>query len=196
MTLISPNVLLENITILEGIRTGDEVILKNIFSTYKMLIMNILRKSGAKPQESEDVFITALEAIYEKLQTKELTLDKASFKSYFIKICLFQWNKIKYRKKFLYSVTLENIEVFNENEDLTEELLIADQYKLLRAKLAQITGQCQQILIWFFIDEKSTKEIAMMLNITEGNVRKKKFDCKTRLFKLIQSDSLYKELKL
>lgn len=180
--------------LLDGIRSGDDQILKQIFRVYKPPIIKLLIRDGAQVTEAEDIFMTGLEAIHEKLQIDNLILDKATFKTYFTRICLYQWSKVRRRKKFSSPVTMDHLEVLDDMEDPGDTLLAVDRINLMHAKLMTMSSECRQILEWYFTGEKSMLDMAGLLEISEGNVRKKKYDCKERLFKLMQNDPLYKEL--
>lgn len=186
--------LMQDNALLEGIRVGDRNTLSQIFRDYKKAIMNLLMRDGARMEEAEDIFMIGLEAIHEKLQTAHLYLDKATFKTYFTQVCLYQWSKVRRRKKFSSPVTMDQLEVLRDMGDLEEALMITDRNNLMYSKLTTMSGECRQILEWYFSGEKSIQDMARILEISEGNVRKKKFDCKERLFKLMQNDPLYKEL--
>lgn len=180
--------------LLDGIRSGDDQILKQIFRVYKPPIIKLLIRDGAQVTEAEDIFMTGLEAIHQKLQIDNLILDKATFKTYFTRICLYQWSKVRRRKKFSSSVTMDHLEVLADVEDPEDAFLEIDRMNMMQNKLMTMSTECRQILEWYFSGEKSIQDMARILEISEGNVRKKKFDCKERLFKLMQNDPLYKEL--
>ncbi|MBL0110460.1 MAG: sigma-70 family RNA polymerase sigma factor [Saprospiraceae bacterium] len=80
------------------------------------------------------------------------------------------------------------------DDNLEDQLLNIERERLLAQKIELISPECRQMLVWIFENKKTAFEIAQVLGTKEGNVRKKKYDCKQRLFKLIQEDPLYKEL--
>ncbi len=184
----------DNEALLDGIRRGDELVIKHICAQYQHFIINILAQRGARKEEAEDIFMIALEAIHEKLRKSLIILDKGSFKSYLTQICLFQWSKILRRNKHSHVGLIDLVDNINNVVSLEDELLNAERERLLNKKIALISPECRQLIEWIFENKKSALEIAQLLGTTEGNIRKKKYDCKQRLFKMVQSDPLYKEL--
>lgn len=180
--------------ILDGIKTGDPAVLRKIFSDHKYSICQLLMKGGASSVESDDIFMSAIEVIFNKLQNAHIELLDASFKTYLTKICLFQWSKIKRRKKFTSDVTIDDLGVLTDMEDLSEDWNAIERKNLMSRKMKLISSECRHLLEWFYSEQKSITEIATLLKIAEGNVRKRKFDCKEKLIRLVQNDPLYKEL--
>ncbi len=192
--MIKPEIKLQNEQILDGIAAGDENVLKSIFRDYKAKIIAFLKKDNATTEEAEDIFMSSLEIIYHSLLEKKLTLDKATFKTYFTPICLFQWGKIKRRKKFTGYVTKARLKVYIDVIDYENEWVEHQRMVLFRTKMSNLSDECSKILGWYLNQEKSLSEMSVLLGISEGALRKRKYDCKERLFKMVQSDPLYHEL--
>lgn len=186
---------IENEHILHGIRQGDEVIIKKIFTSCLPSVKSLIARQGGLVADAEDVFMDAMEAIYTQLQSTGLKLERASFKTYLTQVCLFQWSKKKRKKKWETPVTNDELKVQKDTLDLSESLAEVDRIKLFRMKLDLLGMECQNILQWCMEEGRSMKEIAGILNISEVFARKKKFECKQRLFKMVQEDPLYHELK-
>lgn len=184
----------ENEDLLSGIHRGDESVIQRICTQYQPFIIDFLSKRGSTKEEAEDIFMIAIEAIYEKSRKSQIILDKASFKSYLTQICIFQWNKVLRRKKLHHAVMVDHNEKVIKEDSLEEHLLNVERERLLAKKIELISPECRQLIEWIFENKKTAFEIAQVLGITIGNVRKKKHDCKQRLFNLVQNDPLYKEL--
>lgn len=152
-------------------------------------------RHGGREDDAEDVFMDALEAIYTKLHSTGLKLERAVFKTYLIQVCLFQWSKKKRKNKWETPVTNEELMVQKDTLDLSETLAEIDRIRLFRQKINLLGMECRNILQWFVEEGRSMKEIAGILNISEVFARKKKFECKQQLFKMVKEDPLYNELK-
>lgn len=183
-----------NEEILNGIRNSDDSILTFIIRQIFPRVAAYLRKKGARHQEIEDITMIAIEAIYVKTQNEQIILDKANFESYFTRICLNHWYKIIRRKKIHNRVTNEFPKVLNEEVELDHYQIQQERYHLYEAKLHNLGNKCKQLLQWAFQQKMSIQELSKRLQISEGNVRKRKYDCKSKLIKLIKEDPLYPEL--
>ena len=183
-----------NQELIDGIKNSDHQTLKFIIKRIFPEVHQLLAAKGCGQEEARDITSKALESIFLKLQKEELTLEKASFKTYFSQVCLFQWYKIVRRNKIHEKVTKTFPEVSIENTNLEEDALRYDRYRLFEEKLQEMGEKCRKILIWAFQKNWSIKQIAEKLQIKEGTIRKRKFDCKAKLVKSIRLDKRYDEL--
>lgn len=69
-------------------------------------------------------------------------------------------------------------------EDVPDELLEqADWIGWLHTALAELKEDCQKVLKWFYVEEKSLREISKLLEITEEYAALKRFRCAQTLSK-------------
>lgn len=185
----------ENEHILEGLRLGDIRVIEHIFTTCKPSVIRLVVRQGGTVADGEDGFMDALEAIYRKLQTGGLFLDRATFKTYLTQVCLYQWSKKARKINRRPGVTKEVREVQTGMEEVYEALADLDRKKMVDGKMQLLAEGCRQLLHWFFKEEKSINEVAGLLGISEGSTRKRKYECKEKLFRLVKEDPHYHELK-
>lgn len=185
----------ENEHILEGLRLGDIRVIEHIFTTCKPSVIRLVIRQGGTVADGEDVFMDALEAIYRKLQSGGLSLDRATFKTYLTQVCLYQWSKKARKLNRRPGVTKVVPEVQTGMEEVYEALADLDRKKMVAGKMQLLAEGCRQMLRWFFKEEKSISEVAGLLGISEGSTRKRKYECKEKLFRLVKEDPHYHELK-
>ena len=83
----------------------------------------------------------------------------------------------------------------DDQPGIMEVILEAEERRLFQKHFERLSPECQQILGMFF-EGKSMEEIRKNLGLSSvGYAKKRKFVCKERLIKAIQSDPLYLELK-
>ena len=68
------------------------------------------------------------------------------------------------------TVSVENIQI-SDPLNIEEKAMLSSDIKVVRAKLANLKNDHQDLIIWRYIDEMSVSEIAKMLNKQEGTVR-------------------------
>jgi RNA polymerase sigma factor (sigma-70 family) len=179
---------------IQGLLNGDQYIVNLIFVNYKSQIVDLLKLKGATTEEAEDVCMISLEAIYFNIKFKNLTLIKASFKTYLTQICLNQWYKI-FRQKKLQSMSTFDETLIEEVDSLEDTLIQLERIKLINEKMKLLPQLCQQLFELIYVFENSTQEIAIKLNSTEVAIRKRKHDCKEKLLEMVQNSPLFDELK-
>lgn len=192
---LNKKIQVENEHILEGLRLGDIRVIEHIFTTCKPSVMQLVVRQGGTLADGEDVFMDALEAIYRKLQSGGLSLDRASFKTYLTQVCLYQWSKKARKKNRVYPVTYPAQEVQTGVEEVYEALADLDRKKMIAEKIQLLSEGCRQLLDWFIAENKNISEVALLLGISEGSTRKRKYECKEKLFRLVKEDPHYHELK-
>jgi RNA polymerase sigma factor (sigma-70 family) len=181
--------------ILLGLRQADPQMIQYLLQHLQPDIRRLLMEKGATKEEAEDLFMISLEAIYYKLKAdKNFDLNSASLTTYLSRIALFQWYKIFRRKKWHSNVTIESLEV-PDQEDIVEIAHHASRVQLMREKLNLLSAACRQLLAYHQVEKLSMAQIATRMNYTEGFARKKKHSCKEKLISMVQADPRYTELK-
>ncbi|UZO82576.1 sigma-70 family RNA polymerase sigma factor [Aquimarina sp. ERC-38] len=178
--------------IIIGIKNGDDRILRMFYDRNYKTIRKFISYNSGKEEDVEDIFQDALVLIFQKITNDSLVIN-CSIHTYFYAICKnLWWNKLRRLNKVIYdehkiitSVDTEDVSSsFNYDEKIREGLY--------RKHFLKLNEGCRKILTLIF-EGKSTKEIERISGYTEGNIRKKKFDCKKKLIEAIEKDPLYKE---
>jgi RNA polymerase sigma factor (sigma-70 family) len=183
---------LDNKKIIEGIRSQDQYILKEIYSIYFPTIKRFVIESRGCEQDAKDVFQEAIIIIYRKIKEDKLILS-SSFKSYLYSVCRFIWIKQFTTNK----ENAEKMEGFLEYDGIpdisTDEYKEHEQYKLYQKHFKRLEKDCQ-VLLQLFLKKVHLKDIAQKLNITsEQYIKRKKYKCKEQLVRYIKSDPNYIE---
>ena len=179
---------------LQGLKTQDEFVLKEIYNSYFPSINNHIINNSGLEEDAQDVFHDALIVIYRK--SKENTFElTSSFHTYLFAICKNIWLKKLNRKKRESGVTIEQAEVLIITNEVEKTIETTEKYALYREKFQLLGKDCQKLLLLYF-EKKNMVEIASEMGFSsEGYSRKRKFQCKEKLTKLIKEDDRFNELK-
>ncbi|MBQ4819218.1 sigma-70 family RNA polymerase sigma factor [Aquimarina sp. MMG016] len=178
--------------IINGIKTGNERILKAFYKkNFLSIKMYIIKNSGNK-EDAEDVFQDALVVIYQKLRSDSLILN-CSINTYFYGVCKNLWrNRLRTKKKAITTNTF--IEYHDTNTCIIlDEIEIKEREHLYRKHFLKLSSSSKEILHLFF-EGKSMREISKITGYSEGYARKKKFEAKKAILTMVCRDSIYKEL--
>ncbi|PKV53162.1 RNA polymerase sigma factor (sigma-70 family) [Aquimarina sp. MAR_2010_214] len=180
--------------IIAGIIDGDEKILTCFYKENIRYIQGYILRNNGNSEDVEDVFQDALVVLYQKLRSGLLEL-RVPIKTYFYGICKNLWrNRLKKKKKLII-----NDEQYGFNERVGESLIadIENQERehLYRKHFQKLSTENKKLLYLFF-EGKSMKEISKITGYSEGYARKKKFEAKKKLLKMIEKDPMYSELKI
>ena len=86
------------------------------------------------------------------------------------------WAKKKHsRNELVTGDHIEDYEIEDESENFIDEIIHSEQLALLRRELAFIKGDYRNIVVAYYIEDKSVREIASSLSLSESTVKSKLF---------------------
>ena len=114
-------------------------------------------------------------------------------KSYLRIVCRNLWlTRLRNRKKIA-PTPLNEIEPVHLDESMEARIVRSEKEQLFFQYFDQLDENCRKILQWFF-DKVPMTQIAERLQTSESYIKKRKFLCKEKLVKAIQSDPSFGEL--
>ena len=176
-----------------GLQKGDRQAVQSIYEDYFPRISAFIHQNSGSEDEARDIFQDALVILYKKVRQPGFLLSSALF-TFFYAICRNLWLK-KLRDSDKERVTSEvDQEYMDENVD-EEELQMEAQRQLYRKKLREISESCQQLLKLSLAGKRMREIVDLMGMSSEQYARKRKFQCKEQLIRLIREDSSYDSLR-
>lgn len=187
------NSTIEEHKILEGIVTGDEVIITAFYKKNLPYIRKYILRNSGNEEDVEDVFQDAMIFIYQKLKTDSLELQ-SSIRTYFYGVCKNIWrNRARKNKNLVITEYLpEDIEIIGPT--VLKDLECKEQEYVYHKHFLNLSDTCREVLCLIF-KGMNMKEIAKITGYSEGYARKKKFECKQHLIEMIEKDPAYPELQ-
>ncbi len=159
---------------------------------YKTVRSFILRSRGSE-QDAEDFFHEGLIAFYMMVRKDKLG-PEVNVEAYLYTICRNMWNKNIMKKPR----QLELSEEYNNivSEDLQLKTLLSNERSVLIKQLLESLGEeCHKILVHFYFDRLSMKEIVAQLNISgEAVAKNKKSNCMKKLRTIVLDSPFYNNL--
>lgn len=134
-----------------------------------------LRKTGSE-SEAEDLSSDIGLSVIGELRRGVIPENFAAYVWQIARNRYSRWAAKKHRKNELFSA--EDVSEHETADDLSveNEVILSEDISLLRRELAFIAGDYRKILVAFYIEDRSVKDIALSLSLPEGTV-------KTRLFR-------------
>jgi len=184
-----------NEAILDGIRQHSTPVLKAVFEECLPVVKRFVIKNSGTAEDAEDVFMDALEVVYQKVKKGELNLTCA-FCSYLFAICKNLWLKKLHKRKLENRVILNEWEESILGEEPTVEMEEMERMVFFRERICLLEKDCQRVLYLSLVEDLSMENIAKEMGYSSaGYARKKKSICKKKLKELIRGDSRYDEFK-
>ncbi len=131
--------------------------------------------------------------LYTKLQSQEFNLS-CTVKTYLYSVCRLLWlEQLRHKKKFvksdihLQNLTEPSLELDENMKQITQEFLFQKHY-------IKLSESCKKVL-QLMLNKTSSLKIAQIMGYGSADyANKKKYECKKKLFKMIQQDPLFQKI--
>lgn len=153
---------------------NDPVVIEEIYLKYAGKIKRMILKNNGDESDAADIFQESLLAIYQKAKNQNFILT-CPFEAFLYLVCKNKWiNELNKRKA--HGVTFTDTAGYTTGEDIAEQashVIQNDERKnLLEEKLGELGEGCRKLLQLSW-SGKAMDEVAAILNVTYGYVRKK-----------------------
>jgi RNA polymerase sigma factor (sigma-70 family) len=182
-----------------GVRNNVSSAAEDIYSRFRHRFVLFARQQYSLTREdAKDIFQDTVIAFYENVRSGKLTHLNASLKTY-----LFQIGKhkiINFQKKNVRKESFHERDLSNSvsGPDEIEEKGQADFIRTLVADhLAKQCADCREVLLMYYFEGMSMREIAEKMGFANAAVaKKKKFDCFHKLAKILKETMKHSPLEL
>ncbi len=184
----------ENKVYLDGLLRRDSKVLHKIYDSFFPGILLYVKERGGSAEDAEDVFQDGMVVVYRQIKAGKLKLT-SSFYTYLFAVCKRIWLKSQsktYKSKTQLQAVSVNMETEAEIESIIER---TEKNQFFREKFKLLGQDCQKVLDLFFAGTRM-KEIARIMKYgSEGYAKKRKLNCRKKLFDLIREDPRFEEFK-
>ena len=178
---------------IDGIKMSNPIVIRGIYKKYHQAIVHMVETKNGTTDDANDVFQEGLVLLYQKVKQPDFQLT-STFLTYFYAVCKNIWyNKLK--KKTNQEVTLDDGKLLMLKDDTPALYEKSEMYFLYRKMFLQLGADCQRVLD-LFLQKTNMEEIMKVMGYGSiSYTKKRKFLCKEKLVKMIQSDPVFLELK-
>lgn len=175
---------------IKGLKERDKDIVQAIYNDcFPQIKLFILNNSGSQP-DAQDVFHDGLIILYGKISKPDFKLT-VKLNTYLFSICKNIWLK-RLRSRKLFNKIQQLPEFQTIDRDMSIDFELESQLAFIRRKVFSLDGKCRKLLL-LFLEGHSLKEIAIILNYSYNYTKKKKYNCKESLKKIIKEDRHFKD---
>ncbi|MDY8134658.1 sigma-70 family RNA polymerase sigma factor [Aquimarina sp. 2201CG5-10] len=179
--------------IITGIIEGNDKILTCFYKENIRYIQGYVLRNCGNLEDVEDVFQDALVVLYQKLRSGFIEL-RVPIRTYFYGICKNIWrNRLRKKEKLIIGDEQSRYQK-DTNDYLSMDIENQEREHLYKKHFQRLSTDKKKLLSLFF-EGRSVKEISEIIGSSEGYTRKKKFQAKKQLLKMIEEDPMYNELK-
>jgi len=172
--------------LVKAIQANDQRILKLVYQeNYHKTEKYVLGNNGSIAQ-AKDNYQEAFISVWENIQdNKFVPKNQTALNGYIYTVAKNKWLDYLKSSRFKKTSSMDSIEykieAQDEPENKAEEVEKNKKITKVITSFNQIGDACKQLLTVFYYDNKSLREIANELNITEASARNKKYRCLEKL---------------
>ncbi|MEK7257418.1 MAG: sigma-70 family RNA polymerase sigma factor [Bacteroidota bacterium] len=180
--------------LLTALRVGDNLAFRQVYRQGYSLIENLIAKNGGSPEDAQDVFQEVLFIVVKKLREPDFRLTCA-LNTFLYAIARRTWQDRLRKKK-------PNVELKDTLHDFTDpaeaeigaKKLFEKRHELVSQLLEQLSERCRQLLVSYYFEKKSMREIGQAMQIVEDGVRVQKHRCMSHLKSKLEAHPDYHHL--
>lgn len=173
---------------LKQLQRGESKAIKELYTVAYASCANMIMSNNGSNEDARDMFQEALLVFIKKLQTPDFTLT-AQPKTYLYAVCRNLWLKqLQKRKKTKGTIQIDDPDKMIplvHVDGVEEKKVIEEKHELISEILAQLNGDCKELLLSFYFKKMPLKEIAKIMDYSDGFVKVKKKRCMDALKKKV-----------
>lgn len=183
--------------IIRQIESGSplETPVSRLYSQYFENLTHFVRKNSGNRQDAEDVFQETIMAFVDMVQQGKFR-GESSIKTMLYAIARNLWlNAMKKRNRMFVTDTQHHTITDGESGDVQDVIIRSESRRRIMDFIGQLGETCRKILIHYYYDGLSIKEIHERMHYeNEQVVRNQKYKCLKKLTEWIEGDPAGKAL--
>jgi RNA polymerase sigma-70 factor (ECF subfamily) len=148
-------------------KTFSKIYDKYIEKIYRFIFLKVNSKEIAEDLTSE-TFLKAWESFKEKTEKNEKIENISAFLYQIAKNLVFDYYR---QKEKFQTLPLDSFQLADSKTNLQEKEILNSDFEIVKKALFQLNEDYQNVLIWYYLDGISIREIAKMLDKSESATR-------------------------
>ncbi|MBP5281790.1 MAG: sigma-70 family RNA polymerase sigma factor [Lachnospiraceae bacterium] len=164
---------MENVLLANG-QTQSELFIQNFVADYVQKIYYFCLKRTGTPEDAEDLASEVSLAVITSLNRGSLPEHFSAWIWQIARNCYSSWaEKNKKKRERSAAVDIYEQEIPDDAEAIEETLVKQEQLNLLRRELAFAASEYRDLLVAYYVEERSVYEIAKGMNCPPGTIMSK-----------------------
>lgn len=186
---IKPKQNIKSNQFIEAIKVNDIVALKHLYKiNYPKVEVLVLKNNGTK-EHAKDIFQDAFLALWKNVkQDKFVPQNESSINGYLYTIAKHKWmdylRSKDYKKTVVYSALTDTAALDDDLSKTTDDNINDERLQNVMHAFKGLGAPCKDLLMKFYFEKKSMKDIAEELQLDAASTRNKKYRCMQKLREL------------
>ena len=160
-----------------SIQKNDQSVLKQLYQTVYPKAKFYVLKNNGNEEQAKDVFQEAFIACWKNVKENKVDFD-SNLEAYLFTITKNKW--MDYLRSAAYKKTVNIngiIEISSYHEEEKVENGQDTEINLMRNALEQLGEPCRKLLLLYYFERLSMKQIAIQFGIDNASAKNKKYRC-------------------
>lgn len=186
---IKPKQNIKSNQFIEAIKVNDIVALKHLYKiNYPKVEVLVLKNNGTK-EHAKDIFQDAFLALWKNVkQDKFVPQNESSINGYLYTIAKHKWmdylRSKDYKKTVVYSALTDTAALDDDLNKTVDDKINDERLQNVMHAFKGLGAPCKDLLMKFYFEKKSMKDIAEELQLDAASTRNKKYRCMQKLREL------------
>ncbi|MCY7351603.1 MAG: RNA polymerase sigma factor [Cytophagaceae bacterium] len=170
-----------DLELINRIGKGDQTALEEVYKIHRQRIQQYVIRNSGTLQDAQDLYQEVILAFYRNVTAGRLTKLSGKLSTYLYKLAKNQWcDQLRLHEPLQ--------ELSNTTDYPTEEFSNeARQDAFLRRMIDQLDERCRRILLLYYFERLSMRDVAEQVGLPNGeSAKKRKCDCLQKLKKLAE----------
>ena len=167
--------------LIDRIGQGDQTALEEVYKIHRQRIQQYVIRNSGNLQDAQDLYQEVILAFYRNVTAGRLTKLSGKLSTYLYKLAKNQWcDRLRLHEPF---------QELLSTADYPAEVVpdAANQDAFLRRMLDQLDERCRRILLLYYFERLSMRDVAEQVGLPNGeSAKKRKCDCLQKLRKLAE----------
>jgi len=164
----------------------NDLAIKYIYKNHFYGLSNYIKLNQGSEQDAEDIFQEVVVSFIEIVRANKFR-GESSIKTFLYTLCRYAWlNELKKRNRALLREEKYEESQGGENGDISHLLVEREAKGLVMAMIDRLGDVCKRILVAYYYDDYSMKEILPLVEFQNEQVlRNKKYKCLKNLEQML-----------
>ncbi len=176
-----------NLQIRDGLKENDAEIFRYLYKTYGSMIVGYVRKNSGSDQEAREMVQTVLLEFWTAVR-EDRYQESGKLDRYLYILTSNTWRDELRRRKVRRTDELDTNQmlVADDHEQSIAMAIVKDRrIEAMHHCLQQLESPCDDIIRLYHLEEVNLQDVAKQMNYDYNNLRKRIFDCRKKLKKLV-----------
>jgi RNA polymerase sigma factor (sigma-70 family) len=168
-------------SLIQGILCSDERALTYLYKEYAEMVNHLILSNSGSKDDADDIFQDTIIILYEKIKSGAFVL-RSSLKAYIYSVSRNLW-LYKLRQMSRDSKLNESFMIIPDDNINADSFYEENEKQNKITEYIRLLGEsCKKILLLFYYEKLSTKEIAIKMNLAGSDyVKTQKYRCLQKL---------------